>query len=86
MQVRDKVIAIIAEKAVLDPSDVTLESSLSSLGVDSLSMVEAIFAMEEAFDVSIPFNANDPAEGRFDISTVGSIVVAIEDLLAQKVA
>lgn len=86
MQVRDKVIAIIAEKAVLDPSDVTLESSLSSLGVDSLSMVEAIFAMEEAFDVSIPFNASDPAEGRFDISTVGSIVVAIEDLLAQKVA
>lgn len=85
MEVRDKVIAIIAEKAVLDPSDVTLESSLASLGVDSLGMVEAIFAMEEAFDVSIPFNANDPEEGRFDISTVGSIVAAVEDLLAQKV-
>lgn len=85
MQVRDKVISIIAEKAVLDPSDVTLESSLASLGVDSLAMVEAIFAMEEAFDISIPFNANDPAEGSFDISTVGSIVLAVEDLLAQKV-
>ena len=85
MQVRDKVISIIAEKAVLDTSDVTLESSLASLGVDSLAMVEAIFAMEEAFDISIPFNANDPAEGSFDISTVGSIVLAVEDLLAQKV-
>ncbi len=85
MQLRDKVISIIAEKAVLDPSDVTVDASLASLGVDSLAMVEAIFAMEEAFDISIPFNANDPAEGRFDISTVGSIVAAVEDLLAQKV-
>ena len=85
MDVRDKVIAIIAEKAVLDPSDVTLHSSLAELGVDSLAMVEAIFAMEEAFDISIPFNANDPDEGQFDISTVGSIVAAVEDLMAQKV-
>ena len=86
MQVRDKVIAIIAEKAVLDISDVTPDSRLDALGVDSLAMVEAIFAMEEAFDIAIPFNANDPQEGSFDISTVGSIVAAVEDLIAQKVA
>ncbi|WGV17063.1 acyl carrier protein [Fuscovulum ytuae] len=85
MEVRDRVIAIIAEKAVLAPADVTMQSSLSELGVDSLAMVEAIFAMEEVFDISIPFNANDPNEGRFDISTVGSIVAAVEELLAQKV-
>ena len=85
MEVRDRVIAIIAEKAVLAPADVTMKSSLSELGVDSLAMVEAIFAMEEVFDISIPFNANDPNEGRFDISTVGSIVAAVEELLAQKV-
>lgn len=85
MEVRERVIAIIAEKAVLDPSDVTLDSRIASLGVDSLAMVEAIFAMEEAFDISIPFNANDPSEGRFDISTVGSIVAAVEDLVTQKV-
>lgn len=86
MQLRDRVVAIIAEKAVLEPGDVTLDATLESLGMDSLAMVEAIFAMEEAFDISIPFNANDPGEGRFDISTVGSIVAAVEELLAQKVA
>lgn len=85
MTVREKVIAIIAEKAVLDASDVTLDSRLDALGMDSLAMVEAIFAMEECFDITIPFNANDPEEGRFDISSVGSIVAAVEDLLAQKV-
>ena len=41
MEVRDRVIAIIAEKAVLAPADVTMQSSLSELGVDSLAMVEA---------------------------------------------
>ena len=85
MQVRERVIAIIAEKALLDPSDVTEESSLAALGLDSLALVEAVFALEEAFDITIPFNANDPREGRFDASTVGSIVAAVEDLLAQKV-
>lgn len=86
MDVREKVISIIAEKAVLDPSDVTLDSSLASLGIDSLAMVEAIFAMEEAFDIAIPFNANDPDAGRFDISTVASIVAAVEEILSQKVS
>lgn len=85
MQVRDTVIAIIAEKAVLDPSDVTLDSSLAALGLDSLALVEAVFALEEAFDISIPFNANDPQEGRFDASTVRSIVAAVENLISQKV-
>ena len=60
MTVHDKVIAIIAEQALLDPRDVQADSLLADLGIDSLSLVEAIFAIEEAFDISVPFNANDP--------------------------
>ena len=44
-------IAIIAEQAVLDPSDVTLDSTLEELGIDSLGLVESIFAIEEEFDI-----------------------------------
>ena len=36
MDVKDKVIEIIAEQAVLDVSDVTMDSTLESLGIDSL--------------------------------------------------
>ena len=72
MSVRDRIIAIIAEQAVLDVADVTEASTLDSLGIDSLGLVEAIFAIEEAFDISIPFNANDPGKNDFDISTVGA--------------
>ncbi|MBL3566539.1 acyl carrier protein, partial [Rhodovulum sulfidophilum] len=56
--VKDKVIEIIAEQAVLEPSDVKMDSTLEDLGIDSLGLVESIFAIEEAFDIQVPFNAN----------------------------
>lgn len=80
MSTRDKVIAIIAEQAVLEPSDISLDSTLEDLGIDSLGLVESIFAIEEEFDISIPFNANNPSESDFDISTVASIIDGIEKL------
>ena len=85
MTTRERVIAIIAEQALLQPSDVGEEMTLADLGIDSLGVVESIYAIEEAFDVSVPFNANDPQAGDFDISTVGSIVRAVEELLSQRV-
>ena len=51
-----------AEQAVLDPSDISMDQSLADLGIDSLGLVESIFAIEEAFDIQVPFNANDPSE------------------------
>ena len=82
--VREQVIAIIAEQAVLDVSDVKMESTLEELGIDSLGLVEAIFAIEEAFDISVPFNANEPTESEFDISSVAAIVRAVEQLVAEQ--
>ena len=82
--IQDRVIRIIAEQAVLDPSDVTLDSTLEDLGIDSLGLVESIFAIEEAFDISVPFNANEPSESDFDISSVRSIVAGIERLIAEQ--
>ena len=84
MDIKTKVIEILAEQAVLDMSDVRLESTLESLGIDSLGLVESIFAIEEFFDINIPFNANDPSESDFDISDVAAIVQGIEKLLAEK--
>ncbi len=84
MSIQDKVIAIIAEQAVLDPSDVTLDSTLESLGIDSLGLVESIFAIEEEFDISIPFNANEPEKSDFDISSVKTIIAGIENLAAEQ--
>ncbi|MBZ0124105.1 MAG: acyl carrier protein [Roseovarius sp.] len=84
MEIRDRIIRIIAEQAVLDPSDVTMDSTLEDLGIDSLGLVESIFAIEEEFDISVPFNANAPQESDFDISTVASIVDGINKLVADQ--
>lgn len=79
-----RIIAIIAEQAVMDPADVRLDATPDDLGVDSLGLVEAVFAIEEAFDISIPYNANDPSQSDFDISDVRSIVAAVKALLAEQ--
>ncbi|NNE80337.1 MAG: acyl carrier protein [Silicimonas sp.] len=82
--VKDRVIQIIAEQAVLEPSDVSMEQSLDDLGVDSMGLVEAIFSIEESFDISVPFNANEPEKSEFDISSVASVVAAVEKLVAEQ--
>ena len=84
MSVQDKVIRIIAEQALLEPSDVSVDSTLESLGIDSLGLVESIFAIEEEFDISIPFNANEPQKSDFDISNVASIIAGIQTLVAEQ--
>ena len=84
--VKDKVVAIIAEQAVLEPSDISMDQNLEDLGIDSLGLVESIFAIEEAFDIQVPFNANEPEASEFDISSVAAIVAAVEGLVAQQTA
>jgi acyl carrier protein len=80
MTTDDRIIAIIAEQAMLEPGDVTLDASLADLGIDSLGLVECIFAIEEGFDITVPFNANDPTASAFDISSVGAIIAAVKQL------
>ena len=84
MDIDNTVIEIIAELEVLEVEDVTLDSSLDSLGIDSLGLVDSIFAIEETFDIQIPLNANDPQNSEFDISSVATIIAGIQELVAKK--
>ncbi|MGP9789666.1 acyl carrier protein [Roseinatronobacter sp. NSM] len=81
-----RVIDIIAQQAMVDTSEVGMDMALSDLGLDSLGLVECIFGIEEAFDISVPFNANAPDQTGFDISTVGAIILEVEKLIARKAA
>jgi len=82
--VKDKIIEIIAEQALLDPSDISVVQTLDDLGIDSLGLVEAIFAIEEGFEISVPFNANAPGQSDFDISSVASIIGAVQKLVDEQ--
>ena len=82
--VEKAVMRILAEQAFIDIADVSLDQSLVDLGIDSMGLVESIFAMEEAFDIAIPFNANTPEASSFDTSSVATIVAVVKSLIAQK--
>ena len=84
--IAQRVTEIIAEQALIDPADLTPDSRLADLGVDSLGLVECIFGIEEAFGISIPFNANTPGQPGFDISSVGAIIAEVEKLVARQAA
>ena len=84
MSIKEQVIAIIAEQAMLEPSDIRMDQTLEDIGIDSLGLVESIFAIEETFDISVPFNANDPQASAFDISSIAAIVAAVEKLKSEQ--
>lgn len=80
------VIAILAKQLLLPPSEIAPGAVVDDLGLDSLGKVEAIFALEERFDIHVPFNANEPDQPDFDLSSVPSIVAGVERLIAQRSA
>lgn len=82
--VRQRVTQIIAEQAMLDQDAIKPETTLDDLGLDSLALVEVVFGIEEAFDISVPFNANEPRSSEFDISNVAQIVAGVKLLIAEK--
>ena len=84
-EIRDRIIQIIAEQAMLDPAELRLDMSPQDIGIGSMGLVESIFAIEEEFDISVPFNANEPEKSDFDVSTLGAIIQAVEKLVAEKV-
>jgi acyl carrier protein len=77
----EKVRAIIAEKALVEPSDVTPDSTPEDLGLDSLAMVELVLAIEEAFGVKVPYDADDPDASEFDFSTAVNVAEGVRELV-----
>ncbi len=83
-EIQAAVIAILARQLLLAPSEITPDAEVDALGLDSLGKAEAIFALEERFDIAVPFNANEPDRPDFDFTSVASIVRGVEELIARK--
>ena len=84
MSTAETVRKLIAEQAMIPVEEVKDDSTPEGMGLDSLALVEIVFAIEEEFDVSVPFNANEPDQSSFDISSVAKIISAVEALLKEK--
>tara|TARA_E500000331_G_scaffold238292_1_gene228638 strand:+ start:2599 stop:2862 length:264 start_codon:yes stop_codon:yes gene_type:complete len=78
--VESDIFEIIADKAEVEREKVISNASLEELKIESLDVVEIIFAIEEKFDINVPFNANDQD---LEFDTVGDVVKAIENLIKE---
>ena len=89
----DEVRSIISKQLKIPIECLTRETRLQDLGVESLDFVEIVFALEEKFDISIPYNANEAAavgkgesapSGLGKLETIGQISAAVKELLGTK--
>ena len=69
----DRVCDIVREQAGLDDTELTAETKLSEVGLDSLATVGAVMACEDEFGIEIDAESN-PA-------TIGEFVSMVESLL-----
>lgn len=78
------VTAILARQALRAPGAVAPEDTLETLGIDSMGMVEAVFAIEEAFDIAVPFDPQADDGPGFDTGSVARIIAAVQALVAAR--
>lgn len=73
-----EVAALVARVTRIDPALLTREAELDALGLDSVALVEAIFALEEAYDITLPL----APEGEGGLRRFGDLVDQVSGLVA----
>lgn len=75
----ERVQDILADKYSVAKESVTPESTLESLGLDSLDLIELMFEVEDAFNIRVPQEAGTALKA----ATVQDIVDNIQKLVDQ---
>ena len=91
--ITDEVRQIIYKQLNLPLERLAPDTALQELGVESLDLIEIIFALEEKFDISVPYNANEVAAagkgessrlGLRNLETIAQISAAVKTLMDAK--
>ena len=77
----EKIIGMIRSKSEAGAEEIRLDTPLADLAIHSLEMAEIIFDIEDEYDVEIDMNTADIWN---QLETVGDIVVAVRNLVAEK--
>ena len=80
MSVFEGVAAMLERDFDIPKAALTREATLESLDIDSLRMIEIVFAVEEQFKVTMP---QDQGEIRNRVKTLGDLATFIEELAAR---
>ena len=77
MATLDSVQKLLADKFELKPEQLQPDSELDKLGLDSLSIIEFMFTVEDQFKIKMP-------DERFEIKTVNDIATIVDRLVAEQ--
>ena len=77
--VENRIREIIAKELSIEPAEITRESTMEDLKVESIDLVQIMFAIEEEFDIYLA-----DEEVGFDIENVGQVIDAVNKLIAAK--
>jgi len=75
---------IVATQAKIDRATLTRDTKLSELDLQSIDIIELIFAIEDKFDISVPYSPNDLNSAGISFETVGDLIEAVERLVAEQ--
>jgi acyl carrier protein len=79
----DTVAGILTEQFEVDPERVRPDTTLANLGLDSLALMEFVFAVEDRFQTRIPEERLDPRQTGL---TLARVVEALDEQLAAMAA
>jgi len=82
-EVATKVIDILKKHMKEPRDDISLDTQLTDLKIESLDLAMIVFDIEDGFGIEIPYNANEEVEA---FKTVGSVVDCVKSLIAAKQA
>jgi len=77
--IADRIVEIIAKEAKLDAAKLTLDTRLEELKIESLDLVQILFAIEDEFDVYVPYN-----DEAYKLETLRDVVDGVNRLIAEK--
>ena len=78
-EIRDKVFAIVATHERCDASALTRDTTFGELRLESLDVVQVLFAIEDTFDVYVPTDNR-----HLRSSTLGDLCDGVQQLIAAK--
>lgn len=79
--VESGIFEILQKEGSVPAEKLSRSATLEDLELESLDVVEILFAIEEKFDIEIPLNAQEILE-RF--KTVGDIIDSVSDYLKER--
>jgi len=84
MSSEQDVFEIVAKQAKTDAAALTRATKLTDLNLQSIDVVELVFAIEEKFDIEVPYSPSDQNTAGISFQSVGEIADAVAKLIAEQ--